>query len=104
MFSFPIFLPTIPQGQVDLDGEINKCEKKLALAKMNLSKIEKIEAQGDYETTVPANVRSANEDKARRLPLLFYVHVLTYFDVQRKTLEADIKLLEHSIDMYTKMK
>ena len=51
------------QGQVDLDGEINKCEKKLALAKMNLSKIEKVESQADYESTVPANVRLANDEK-----------------------------------------
>ena len=63
LFLCPCPLPTSPQGQVDLDGEINKCEKKLALAKMNLSKIEKIEAQGDYESTVPENVRLANEDK-----------------------------------------
>ena len=54
------------QGQVDLDGEINKCEKKLALAKMNLSKIEKFESQADYETTVPENVRLANDEKVRR--------------------------------------
>ena len=52
-----------PQGQVDLDGEINKCEKKLALARMNLTKIKKIEAQEDYESTVPTSVRLANEDK-----------------------------------------
>ena len=51
------------QGQVDIDGEINKCEKKLALAKMNLSKIEKVESQADYESTVPANVRLANDEK-----------------------------------------
>ena len=51
------------QGQVDIDGEINKREKKLALAKMNLSKIEKVESQADYESTVPANVRLANDEK-----------------------------------------
>ena len=53
------------QGQVDLDGEINKCEKKLALAKMNLSKIKKFESQADYETTVTENVRLANDEKVR---------------------------------------
>ena len=51
------------QGQVDIDGEINKCEKKLALAQMNLSKIEKVEQQADYEATVPENVRLGNEEK-----------------------------------------
>ena len=48
---------------MDLDGEIIKCEKKLALAKMNLSKVEKVESQADYESTVPENVRLANEEK-----------------------------------------
>ena len=48
---------------MDLDGEIIKCEKKLALARMNLSKIEKVELQADYDSTVPANVRVANEEK-----------------------------------------
>ncbi|KAI0808098.1 tRNA synthetases class I-domain-containing protein [Fomes fomentarius] len=80
-----IFVHVLVRGQVDIDGEINKCEKKLALARMNLSKVEKVESQAEYETTVPANVRLANEEK-------------------RKTLEADIKLLEHSIDMFTKLK
>ena len=52
---------------MDLDGEIIKCEKKLALAKMNLSKIEKVESQADYESTVPANVRLANEEKVSHI-------------------------------------
>lgn len=51
------------QGLVDLDAEINKCEKKLELAILNLDKIRKIEAQADYEETVPANVRVTNEEK-----------------------------------------
>ncbi|TFK80279.1 hypothetical protein K466DRAFT_504183 [Polyporus arcularius HHB13444] len=80
-----IFVHVLVKGQVDIEAEINKCEKKLALAKMNLSKVEKVESQADYESTVPANVRLANEEK-------------------RKTLEADIKLLEHSINMFSKMK
>ena len=33
---------------------------------MNLSKIEKFESQADYETTVPENVRLANDEKVRR--------------------------------------
>jgi valyl-tRNA synthetase len=53
------------QGQIDLDVEIGKCEKKLDLAKMNLSKIQKIEAHADYLQTVPADVRAVNEDKVR---------------------------------------
>jgi valyl-tRNA synthetase len=48
---------------VDLEKEINKCEKKLDLARLNLQKIVKIESQPEYEETVPANVRTANDDK-----------------------------------------
>ena len=51
------------QGLVDLEKEINKCEKKLDLARLNLQKIVKIESQPEYEETVPANVRTANDDK-----------------------------------------
>lgn len=48
---------------MDLDIEIAKCGKKLDLARLNLQKIVKMETQADYEDTVPANVRLANEDK-----------------------------------------
>lgn len=50
---------------MDLDAEIAKCEKKLDLARMNLQKIIKVEGQADYEVTVPANVREANQEKVR---------------------------------------
>ena len=53
------------QGLVDLEKEINKCEKKLDLARLNLQKIVKIESQPEYEDTVPANVRTANDEKVR---------------------------------------
>ena len=52
-----------PQGLVDLDAEIAKCEKKLQLAQLNLDKVRKVEAQSDYVETVPANVRLINEDR-----------------------------------------
>ncbi len=68
------------QGQVDLDGEIHKCEKKLALAKMNLSKVEKFESQADYETTVPENVRLANDEKVcRTRPVFLFSRVADPF-------------------------
>lgn len=51
------------QGLVDLDVEISKCDKKLDLARMNLQKVVKVEAQADYIETVPENVRQGNEDK-----------------------------------------
>ena len=51
--------------------EIAKCDKKLDLAKMSLDKILKVEAQADYETTIPENVRLANEDKVRTMNCLF---------------------------------
>ena len=92
------------QGQVDIDGEINKCEKKLALAQMSLSKIVKVEAQADYESTVPANVRLANEEKVRARANCGGLTADIFPLSQRKTLEADIKLLEHSIEMFTQMK
>jgi valyl-tRNA synthetase len=53
------------RGQVDLEAEIAKTEKKLGLARMNLEKILKIEAQPDYAATVPENARSSNEEKVR---------------------------------------
>jgi valyl-tRNA synthetase len=56
---------------VDIDVEIAKCDKKLDLAKMNLTKIQKVESQPDYEQTVPPDVRLINEDKARSL-LVFH--------------------------------
>ena len=51
------------KGLVDLDGEISKCDKKLDLARLSLSKIVKFESQPDYLETVPENVRFGNEEK-----------------------------------------
>jgi valyl-tRNA synthetase len=51
------------QGLVDLEKEIAKCDKKLDLAQLNLQKIIKVVSQPDYETTLPENVRLANEEK-----------------------------------------
>jgi valyl-tRNA synthetase len=48
---------------VDIDSEIARTEKKLDLAQLNLEKITKVEAQAEYEETVPANVRLVNEEK-----------------------------------------
>jgi hypothetical protein len=48
---------------VDLDVEMEKAEKKLALARLNLEKVVKVESQPDYDDTVPANVRMVNEEK-----------------------------------------
>ncbi|KAG5646787.1 hypothetical protein DXG03_002164 [Asterophora parasitica] len=56
---------TLVRGLVDLDNEIAKADKKLDLARLNLAKIAKFEAQADYEETVPENVRQANEEKVR---------------------------------------
>ena len=57
---------------VDLDAEIAKCENKIKLAEMNLSKIVKIESQPDYENSVPADIRMANEEKVRIAFLIMY--------------------------------
>lgn len=62
--SFSVFI--LSQGLVDLDTEIAKIDKKLGLSRLNLEKVLKLEAQPEYETTVPANVRLFNEDKVCR--------------------------------------
>ncbi|TFK71398.1 hypothetical protein BDN72DRAFT_958079 [Pluteus cervinus] len=76
---------TLVRGLVDLDVEISKCDKKLDLARLNLQKVVKVESQADYATTVPENVRLANEDK-------------------RKTLEAEIATAELSKQMFVDLK
>ncbi|KAI9462003.1 tRNA synthetases class I-domain-containing protein [Lactarius psammicola] len=73
------------RGLVDLDAEIAKCEKKLQLARLNLDKVRKVEAQSDYVEAVPENVRLMNEDR-------------------RKTLEAEITSLESSKETFAKLK
>ncbi|KAL6303664.1 tRNA synthetases class I-domain-containing protein [Sparassis latifolia] len=73
------------RGQVDLDVEITKCEKKLHLARLNLDKIHKTAAQVDYKNVVPEDARLANEEK-------------------RKTFEAEIANLEHSMQMFANLK
>ncbi|KAI9462009.1 tRNA synthetases class I-domain-containing protein [Lactarius psammicola] len=73
------------RGLVDLDAEIAKCEKKLQLARLNLDKVRKVEAQSDYVETVPENVRLMNEDR-------------------RKTSEAEIASLEYSKETFAKLK
>jgi len=80
-----ILVHTLVRGLVDLEKEINKCDKKLDLARLNLQKIVKIESQPEYEETVPANVRTANDDK-------------------KKTIEAEISTLEMSKNMFIQLK
>ncbi|KAF5368392.1 hypothetical protein D9758_002352 [Tetrapyrgos nigripes] len=80
-----ISIHTLVRGLVDLDVEIAKCEKKLDVARINLAKITKLESQEDYSSTVPENVRLANDEK-------------------RKTLEAEIASLESSKAMFANLK
>ncbi|KZT30278.1 hypothetical protein NEOLEDRAFT_1174574 [Neolentinus lepideus HHB14362 ss-1] len=80
-----IALHVLVRGLVDLDAEIAKCEKKINLAQLNLDKVKKIESAPNYENTVPADVRLANEEK-------------------RKTCVAEIAALELSKDMFAKLK
>ena len=54
---------------MDLEKEIAKCDKKLDFARLNLQKIMKVISQPDYESTVPENVRMANEEKVCRINL-----------------------------------
>ncbi|KAI0031097.1 tRNA synthetases class I-domain-containing protein [Vararia minispora EC-137] len=73
------------RGLVDLEAEIAKAEKKLGFAQLNLDKILRIESQADYESTVPVNVRLANEEK-------------------RKTYEAEVATLTQSKENFAKLK
>ncbi|KAF8638127.1 hypothetical protein AX17_002426 [Amanita inopinata Kibby_2008] len=80
-----IAVHVLVKGLVDLDAEIGKCEKKLDLARLNLSKIAKVESQPNYLDTVPENVRLDNEGK-------------------RKTLDAEIATLELSKEAFARLK
>ncbi|KZS93907.1 hypothetical protein SISNIDRAFT_474035 [Sistotremastrum niveocremeum HHB9708] len=73
------------KGLVDLDQEIAKCDKKLDLAKMNEEKLLKTINQPDYENAVPENVRAVNTEKL-------------------ETVQAEIKTLETSKEMFSKLK
>ncbi|KAF9523002.1 tRNA synthetases class I-domain-containing protein [Crepidotus variabilis] len=80
-----IIVHTLVRGLVDLENEISKCEKKLDLSRLNLQKIVKVISQHDYETTVPENVRLANDEK-------------------RRTIEAEVSTLELSREMFVKLR
>ena len=96
------------QGLIDLDAEIAKSEKKLQLARLNLDKVRKVEAQSDYVETVPENVRSINEDRVRcyhdicSCAINLFINPL--LTLQRKTLEAEISTLEASKEMFARLK
>ncbi|PBL02897.1 hypothetical protein ARMGADRAFT_981815 [Armillaria gallica] len=75
-----IVIYTLVRGLVDLDREIAKCEKKLDIARLSLSKLAKFENE-----TLPENVRLANEEK-------------------KKTLEAEMMTLEVSQKMFAELK
>ncbi|KZP29939.1 hypothetical protein FIBSPDRAFT_946443 [Athelia psychrophila] len=80
-----VFVHVLVRGLVDLDNEIAKCDKKIGLAQMTLTKLQKVISQPNYTETIPANVQEANEEK-------------------RKTLEAELTTLEASKEMFTKLK
>lgn len=48
---------------MDLEAEVAKCDKKLIAVNLNLEKLLKIMSQPDYEESVPAAVRLANDEK-----------------------------------------
>ena len=51
------------QGLIDIDVEIEKCEKKKRVAQIALDRIKKTEAHPNYEQTVDAETRLGNEEK-----------------------------------------
>ncbi|KAF8308576.1 hypothetical protein DL93DRAFT_2171021 [Clavulina sp. PMI_390] len=48
------------KGLVDLNAEIEKCEKKIALAQMGADKVKKLMSAPGYEQNIPEDVRAAN--------------------------------------------
>lgn len=54
------------QGKVDAKAEIEKLEKKSALATQNREKVYKVTQQNNYETTVKPEVRAMNVDKLEK--------------------------------------
>lgn len=60
------------QGLVDLDAEIAKSEKKLQLAKLNLSKLKTAEAVPGYEENVPIDAQIMNEERVSQPIITFY--------------------------------
>ncbi|KAJ3557339.1 hypothetical protein NM688_g1525 [Phlebia brevispora] len=66
-----VITPTIVEylvvrGLIDIDVEIEKCEKKKKVAQIALDKIKKVQAHPNYEQTVDDETRQANEDKLRQ--------------------------------------
>ncbi|KAF9050760.1 valine-tRNA ligase [Hymenopellis radicata] len=80
-----ISIHTLVRGLVNLDVEIAKCDKKLDIARLSLSKIEKLISHAESAGNVPEDVRLANEEK-------------------RKTLESEIATLESSKSMFADLK
>lgn len=80
-----VVIHVLVRGLVDLDTEIAKCEKKIALAQMALDKILKTVAQPEYKETVPEAARLAYDEK-----------ITTY--------KADIENLNISKEMFAKLK
>ena len=55
------------QGKVDAVAEIDKLEKKSALAVSNKEKLAKVMSQANYETTVREDVRAGNDEKMEKV-------------------------------------
>lgn len=88
---------------MDLDNEIAKCDKKLGLARLNLTKLQKVESQPNYEETIPANVREANDEKVQPI-IKTILKIFSHLFIQRKTYEAEIATLETSKEMFANLK
>ena len=95
------------------------CQCFFPLNRLNLQNIVKIESQSEYEETVSANVRTANDDKVWNYLLLFCLIFSNHNDsmnifnlffsswfTQKKTImiEAEILTLEMSKNMFIQLK
>ena len=62
------------QGLIDIDVEIERCEKKKKVSQIALDKIKKNEAHPNYDQTVDDETRAANEEKVRSIGIpLHYI-------------------------------
>ena len=78
-------LKSFCQGLIDIDAEIEKCEKKKKVAQMGMEKLKKVQAHPSYAQTVDPETHLVNEEKIRQF-------------------EADIENLETLKETFAKLR
>jgi hypothetical protein len=64
------------KGRINSSDEIAKLEKKTALAQAGKEKLAKLAGQPNYETAIPAEVRTKNADKVSVLPFTVWTALI----------------------------